>query len=40
MYQVKRLSFEMAARWDLYILIIFPRYGSQVYPDDTRAVAA
>ena len=32
------LSFEMAARCDLYLLIIFPRYGSQVYPDDTRAV--
>ena len=32
------LSFEMAARCDLYLLIIFPRYGSQVYADDTRAV--
>jgi hypothetical protein len=32
------VSFEMAARCDLYLLIIFSRYGSQVYPDDSRAV--
>jgi len=32
------VSFEMAARCDLYLLIIFSRYGSQVLPADTRAV--
>lgn len=32
------LSFRMAQDCDLYLLIIFPRYGSLVNPDDTRSV--
>src|SRR5262249_24114458 len=32
------VSFRMAEHCDLYLLIIFPRYGTQVFPDDPRSV--
>jgi hypothetical protein len=31
-------SFEMARNCDLYLLIIFPQYGTQVSADDSRSV--
>ena len=34
----EELSFRMAEQCDLYLLIIFPRYGSVLFPDDPRSV--